>query len=465
MERPNIVVIMAEHHRYDALGCAGHPVLSTPHLDSLATRGVRFEHAYCQSPLCMSSRASFLTGLYCRETGVRDNSCFVRPSKANILHSLQKAGYSTAEVGKMHFYVHGGSRRGNHTRDFEKHLRSFGFDYADEIVGKMASRSFGSPYTDALAEAGLLEAYRADYTMRLSEEKPAWYSAPSVLPVKHYIDTHVGERAAQWIADRSGGPFFLWVGFAGVHDPWDAPGKYAKMYDPRKIDPGIRERPTVDVPYFVSRRLEQCSTGSMTQDRARELRAQYYGNVSLIDAMVGKIVSSLRKRDLLDNTWIIYTADHGEMLGDHGLLQKSVFYRPAVNVPLIIRPPKCAASGEVSDSLVELTDVSATILDLAGARPLKQSHGRTLTPECDRPGCGPGETPREAVFSELDNLVMARTKERNLVVSHSTGPLQLFDLSRDPDELTNLAHMRRGRKRLDQVMETWMEPFLSGQTP
>jgi len=229
---PNIVVVMADQHRGDALGCAGDVGAHTPNLDRLASEGLRFARTTCQGPLCMPARASFLTEQYVRDHGVYTNWAEVDPSVPTYVGALRDAGYHTVQLGKSHLYRD--DREAAHTDEHAPRLHALGFTEVHETGDKFATQ-IPNRYTDHLASRGLLEAYAQHIRDRsyqgenesgrgATKRVPMWDATPSPLPLDSYIDAWQGEQAVRWIEgyDRDE-PFFAFIGFPGPHDPWDAP--------------------------------------------------------------------------------------------------------------------------------------------------------------------------------------------------------------------------------------------------
>ncbi|MGH7779384.1 MAG: sulfatase family protein [Candidatus Binataceae bacterium] len=463
--KPNIVVVMADQHRADMLGCAGDPVIKTPHIDRLAREGVRFDRAYCQGPLCMPARASVLTERYVRDHGVFENRSQVADGTPTFLHRIRAAGYRTSAIGKMHLWPHGLAQHQS-TAAMREVLVAYGFDDPIETVGKLASRAHDTPYTDYLRERGLLEVYRSFIAHnRLSGNRagaPSWHADPCPLPVEDYPDAWHGRRAAQWIDDYAGdAPFFLWVGFPGPHNPWDAPREAVDQYRDAEIPmPRSLERPAVPAagPFnlFLNAFLAHSDSSTMTDEAIIAMRRAYYANVSVIDAGLGAIVSALARRQMLDNTWVVYTGDHGEMMGEHRMLAKMVFYEPSVRVPLIVRPPG-AMPARVVHERVQLMDLSATIRDIAGAGALTDSAANSLLPAI-RDNRAPAAIP--ALVSENYGFAMFLADRYKLVVFEDTlEPGQLFDEIEDPAEDRNLCGDPAYAKVIDAMHEEHVAPF------
>ena len=472
-KRPNIVVLMADQHRADMMACAGDPVAQTPNIDWLAQRGVRFDRTYCQGPLCMPARASLVTERFVRDHGVFENSSEIPKGMPTFLNMLDNAGYHTAEVGKMHLWMHGGRKVG-HTANMIPFLRDLGFDDAIETVGKLASYGHDSAYTDYLDSRGLLRSYRAFIgaqkhcgTANANEHKgdlAGWSATPGPLSVEDYVDVWHGRRAVEWIEQYDEDkPFFLWVGFPGPHDPFDAPAEAVARFSgvdipmPKSV---VRPQlPEEDGPYrtFLRRMLAYSDSASMDDAAIVAMRRAYYANIALIDDAVGRVIDALRKRDILDDTWIIYTSDHGEMMGEHRMMAKMVFYEPAVKVPLVVRPPKGTAARVVGEP-VQLMDLAATFREIAGAGKIPGSAASSLVSTIveDKKPVSP-----EAIASENFGFAMFLTKQHKLVVyEDDLVPVSLFDMQQDLSEDHNLMKDPAFRGVVESMMENHVRPFL-----
>jgi arylsulfatase len=475
---PNILLIMSDQHRASVMGCAGDPIVQTPHLDRLAAEGIRFGNVCCQGPLCMPARASLLTERYVRDHGVLQNAWDTPTDLPTFVGDVAAAGYHTSCIGKMHLWVHGsgarsGGRRTSDTRERGGQMRGYGFAEPIETAGKLATARITSEYTDYLTDRGRYGRYREWMAARRyasqpeggrSQRLPIWTTGSNPVTGEDYIDTWHGRRAAEWIEayDRPE-PFFQWVGFPGPHDPWDAPAEYADLYrDADMPRPGSLLRPTLAsrgpfrnfLDYFLN---VHSDSQHLTDAVIAEIRRYYYGNVTVIDEAIGRMIKALERRGLLDETWVIYTSDHGEMMGEHRMLTKMVFYEPSVTVPLIIRPPGGCAPRVVSE-LVEHVDLAATIRDIAGGAGDPSFEGRSLL------GWENGGTgfSRPAVFSENFGLGMVRTPRYKLVfVEDRLEPVQLFDLAADPLEDVNVVERSDHRQARDALMEALVVPFLA----
>lgn len=464
----NIVWIFPDEFRHDAVGYAGNTVVSTPHLDALAARGTSFARAYCESPVCAPSRASLLTLSYPRDHGKvhngPDGGPFPPAEAPNFLHQLQAAGYRTAEVGKMHFF------HGLHSDD---DLRAYGFDHVAEEYDKIMHRSsfvveMDTPYTRYLDQQGLLAAWREhqdEQTEILMGKDPAGRPAlPEALDPADTLDTFIGRQLAQQVdtlADDEQ-PFFLWGAFIGPHLPFDGPPPYADLYDPARMPMGPLGRdPQPDNRYgqWVHEMLTLLHADQWDEDAFRLIARHYYASISLVDAAIGQVVDTLERNGLAEDTWILVSSDHGELLGDHGMLTKGVFYETSVRVPALVVPPRQRQAGpRTVDGLVQGFDVPATILDIAGAD-ASGFLGTSLRELADTGG-------RPAVFSQIDAFTMVATRRHKLVVTSDTRePQVLYDLERDPDERHDVLPDPAYEDTVNDLMDTWIHPFLSGEHP
>ena len=450
------------------LGCAGDPVARTPHIDALAARGLRFTRANCQGPLCMPARASLLTERYVRDHGVFENRAETPESFPTGPQALREAGVHTAVIGKTHLWTHGQIHRSATTQDMAPMLERYGFAESHETVGKLANLRHPNPYTDHLKSVGLLDVYREHvgaraYGAGARAKIPLYDATPIPLPLEHYVDAWHGDRAARWIDEyRRPDPFFLFVGFPGPHDPWDAPREAVDAYRDAQIPmPRSTRRPDVpdQGPYsaFLKAFLAFSYSDALTDDRIREARRAYYANVDIIDQAVGRIVAALERTGRLDDTWLVYTADHGEMMGEHGFLAKMVFYDPAVRIPLIVRPPRGCEPREVRD-LVEQFDLSATINSIAGARAVPGSDARSLLPYFENGA----PDPRSLSVTENFGFAAFETERFKLVVHEDElAPVQLFCRDHDPTDDDDRIADPELRPEVDELMETVVRPFFA----
>src|ERR1700726_4980812 len=376
--KPNILFVMCDQLRADALGCTGTWV-KTPHIDRIAREGIRFSNCVTNSPVCLPARISMATGRYPHNTGVWDNRQFELPEGTPTwMSAIRDAGYRTSLFGKTALH-----RRRPDLRKFEYLLNSYGLDDVDEIRGPHASADTICHMTARWDSLGLLASFRKDMKER-RVGKNTTLVRPSQLPLADSYDVYVGRQAKKYLRDyKRSEPWFCWVSFAGPHEPWDTPEPYASMYhaddmpEPITRPPDRGRGPTGE----LDRKLAESPRGEI--HNARELRANYAGKVTLIDDQIGQILNEIETREELDRTIVLFTSDHGEMNGDYDLIHKSNFLNGAVRVPLIVSTPEIKKSdqaGKMSDSLVEWFDAGPTLSDLAGATINHTQFARSLVP-------------------------------------------------------------------------------------
>lgn len=462
-DKSNIILIFPDQHRGDTMGCAGNPVVRTPNLDRLATEGVNFGRCSTNSPLCMPARASLISGQYVNQHGVWNNAMVADRHGPSHVRNIRDSGYHTAVIGKTHLYSHKGAR---HTNEYVQELRDWGYQDSHEITGPIASIRVDSPYTDHLAEKRLLDVHREHlrtYARGLARRySHPWETPPSLLPAEDHIDTYTANKSVEWLKDyKDDKPFYLQVCFPGPHDPFDSPAEYRAMYRPEDMPLAIMDKPRPPVSPLVQQFLELSHLDDMTDIHSQIIKTYYYAKVTLIDECVGRVLKALEERGWLDNTWIVYTSDHGEMLGDHRLNHKMAFYEGALNIPCIIRPPG-GIKGWRSAALTDQLDVAASLLDIASARPLEGSDGRSLIPQVkaslDDPAAQQG---KEVIFSEIMGYSMVRDERYKMAVNSRTRQaVELYDMVNDPNELRNLAEDPSLEKVRNDLLEKHLNRLL-----
>ena len=464
-DRPNILFIFSDQHRHDALGCAGNTLIQTPHLDQLAASSVRFKNAWCQSPICQPSRAALITGKYPHELGVMRNFGPDMDSQwPTFMKQLQQAGYSTANIGKTHYYAEGLAEPEGETdmRKYNPRIEAFGFDHVVEEFDRYVHAMEGvhSPYTDYLKSEGVYETYRDQIKSiwRLTEQH--WDGVTSPLTKEQDLTSFLTREAQTWLQQQSNSqPFFLQLSYVQPHVPLMADPDWANVYRDLEIPRGPLDSESAEVPVwndYLSWCGHHANAHLLTDQYVQAGARQYYAMISLIDECIGKVIGQLDEQGVLDNTWIVYSSDHGEMLGDHGLMAKFNFYKSAVQVPLIVRPAG-GCEPLVSDTLAATVDIGPTLLDAANAEPLQDIRGRSLLPAIAQQ-----EAQRDFLFSEIQKQsrdsqaptfrAVRNQRYRLTLETIAETPCELFDLVEDPDELHN------------RVSDPSLSPVLAGLT-
>ena len=430
-DRPNILFVMTDQQRADALGCA-QDWMYTPSLDRIAAEGVRFTQCVTTTPVCVPARVTLATGRYPHNNAVWNNMDYTLPVDAPTwMRAIRDLGYRTSLFGKTHLHPHRGD-----LRERAHLLRAYGLDDVDEIGGPRASAHVMSHMTAEWEHKGLLDAYREDYAERFANKPHV--ARPSTLPLEDYADVYVGQQAKRYLESYGRDqPWFCWVSFGGPHEPWDAPEPYASLYRPEDMPPPV-PRPEVDQPRpqgWLDYHMEHHSPVLEPGD-VEAMRANYAGNVTLIDDQIGQIVRVVEQRGELENTVIAFTSDHGEMNGDWDLIYKVNFLDGALGVPLIVRTPATAASGGfASDALVENCDLGPTLVELAGGELEHHQFARSLLPAL----ASAGAAHRDEALSEFRGEFLLLTRDWKMALNRDGKSYLLFDRHADPRETRNLA--------------------------
>lgn len=448
-KRPNILLLCTDQQRHDALGCYGNPYIQTQAIDRLAAEGVLFEQCYVQSPVCAPSRASLVTGQYVSSHGLWANGVALPRHHAIFSRALADAGYTCGMIGKMHLAACFGGRTEPRLDD--------GYDF----YAWAHDPSHGSPANDYHR---WLRDRHPDVYERVRASGPRVRHQPGgfdTLPTEAHYSRWASERAIAFLdAARDGdAPFFLWVNFFDPHHPFVAPEEYLDRYDPDALPDPIGYDGELETKPPIQREASAESYAghargfaSHTPREIKEAIAAYYAMVTLIDDETRRILDRLDALGLADDTVVVFTSDHGEMLGDHQLLLKGpMLYEGAVRVPLILRWPGRLPAGERRSELVQWIDLTTTFTDLAGLPPLPAAQGMSLLPLARG---DEGATVRGWAISQYRDsghpydppvhMTMLRAGDHKLIVQHGppasarqrTG--ELYDLARDPDELVNL---------------------------
>lgn len=431
---PNILFLMADQMRADALGIVNGWV-RTPNLDRLAREGFLFHGVITNSAECIPARFSLALGLYPHQTGVWENGTYtLNPECPNWMQAVERAGYRTSLFGKTHLHPHEGD-----LRDRLHLMHAYGLQVVDETTGPHASAHVLSNMTQSWQEQGLWEQYREDVVDRVRTKRHV--VRPSVLGPEHHYDVYVGRQAASYLEGIGDDPqpWLCWVSFGGPHEPWDAPEPYASLYEGTDVGSPIpRLRGHEQVRGLLRRAFDSAHySPQLDPDEARALRANYAGNVTLIDDQIGNILEILRKRGELDRTLILFTSDHGEMNGDQGLLYKANFLDPAIQVPLIVRPP--LGGGRELRVIAEWMDVGATLVDYAGGSLSGLSHARSLRPLIE----SRATEHRDFAVSEFLGHTAIVDQCWKIEFDPDGLPTLLFDRANDPQEQVNLVDDNR----------------------
>ena len=439
--RPNVLWICTDQQRYDTLGCYGNDAVRTPNIDRLAGRGVRFDRCFSQSPVCTPSRASFLTGRYPRTTRCRQNGQAMPADEVLVTKLLADAGYTCGLSGKLHIAP------------------------CNPSVCPSVEPRIADGYSLFHWSHHPMPDWPTNEYLRWLHEKGARFETPKLngsryvehgMPAELNQTTWCAQMAINFIEASAGfdTPWLFSVNMFDPHHPFDPPADYIQRYLDKLEDvplPNYVLGELADKPEFQRRdhlgaydRPGWFAYPDMAPDDHRLIRAAYWAMCDLIDEQVGRMLDALERTGQLDNTLVIFTSDHGEMLGDHGIyLKGAYFYEPAIRVPLIVAGPG-VAQGQTSDALVELMDLAPTLLDAVGEPRHPGMQARSLWPlltsQSDL------NSHRDDVYCEYYNphtfkraqMTMVRTDRHKIAVCHGLRTGELYDLVADPNETRNL---------------------------
>ena len=427
---PNILFIMTDQQRWDYLGCYGADFLNTPNIDRLAASGLVFTQAFSNAPLCAPARIGLATGMHPARIGALDNNCYLPHHLPTYYQRLRDQGYRVGCVGKLDLAkpdTYNG-RYGDRPNVYR-----WGFTHPEEVEGKMHAAQGEptaphGPYTHYLRDRGRLTSFQEDYRSRAEAGWILGVSHDSVLPTEDFQDVYIGRRAARWIENIADDfPWHLFVSFVGPHDPFDPPRDHAERY--RKVAmPDAIPKHQDGKPQWIRARQKE-----FDGDELAKIRRQYCALIELIDDQVGMLLDALEARDMLDNTIIIFSSDHGEMLGDHGLFQKQLPYEPSIHIPLVVSGPGIEG-GRRSDALVDMSDLNPTICALADVDAAPDMDARSF----EQILLGRQDTHRQEIMMALRNFRCLRTPTAKLV-DHTNDMPELYDLAHDSAETMNIA--------------------------
>lgn len=431
-QKPNVLFIAADDLNTD-LGCYGHPLVRSPNLDQLASRGVLFENAYCQYPVCNPSRSSFMTGCYPDQTGVLSNGDNFRKKLPNVVTIPQwfaKHGYYAARVGKIFHYgvpLQIGTPGADDAQSWQHTVNPRGVD------------------RDALDKVHTLVPGQYGGTL-------SWLSIDS--QDDEHTDGIGATEAIRLLEERhpkkTGQPFFLAVGFYRPHTPYVAPTHYFNLYPRNKIQPVmLRPGDRDDIPLAALH--DRPHQLELTVPQRQEIIQAYYAAISLMDAQVGRLLKALEFFGLAENTIVVFVSDHGYHLGAHGLWQKSDLFEGSTHVPLIIADPRSSKKGLKTKAITELVDLYPTLAELCGLPLPEHLSGESLTPVLQDPH-RPGKEAALTVTVSRGAAAHPELKGKGRILGYSVrtpryrytewanGELgaELYDYQEDPEEYTNL---------------------------
>ena len=465
MGRPNILWICTDQQRFDTIAGLGNSHIRTPNIDRLMTRGVTFTHCCAQSPVCTPSRASFLTGRYPRTTGARRNGQAIPADEVLVTRMLADQGYDCGLSGKLHLSPC--QRRVE--RRIDDGYRVFHWSHDPRPMWKE------NAYIQWLEGQG--HTWKELY-------KPEGREAFAGIPDKLHQTRWCADRAIDFMREDRKSPWLMSVNIFAPHHPFDPPGEYLERYDPDKLpDPDYVPGELDNKPVFQRVDHDGAYGGDllgfskMTPRQRREVTAAYYAMIEHVDDNVGRMLKALDDTGQRENTIVIFTSDHGELLGDHGMYLKGPhMYDCSIRVPLIISWPAAFKAGLKSDALVELVDIVPTLLTSAGLPIPDRVQGKSLFDICT--GVADARTHRDYTFTEYyvgqpfhrklaetPLLTTIRTREAKITCYAGVEPGELYDLKSDPGEHVNLWDSPKHRDMKMDLMKRCFDASILTQDP
>jgi choline-sulfatase len=433
----NVLLCISDQHRRDVTGCYGNDVVRTPNIDRLAERGIVFDNAYCQSPLCGPSRSSLLTGTYphtCNAFAHGRRSA-LREDLPTLGSVFRDAGYATASIGKVH--IRGEDRERRDLGFDERALRYYTYNFAD--------------YIEAIGKENVDRYWSFHKGSTHTEENPYnLKNQPIALDdEKLMFDALVTDRCIDFMERHRDNRWFLWMGIEKPHPMWFAPSAYHEMYRGEDMElPPTFGRPLLNLPKTVADTT--LNAWFYPHDEVRNAIAAYYANVTYLDAKVGETLDALEQLGLADKTIVIYSTDHGELLFEHSLVQKHCFFEPAVAVPLVVANPEVLPAGVRRDGIAGLIDLFPTLTELVGIDAPATLEGTSLADVIgDRPD--PVRAALSEFYAKGPAERMIRTGpwkyvytqgDQDQLYNHEDDPLELRNLAVEPEYADRCAELR-----------------------
>ncbi|MBL4700762.1 MAG: sulfatase-like hydrolase/transferase [Phycisphaeraceae bacterium] len=416
-KRPNILFLFTDQQRFDTIAALGNPIIKTPTMDRLVREGTTFTRAYTPSPVCVSARCSLVTGLPPHQNGCWDNMN-MRQDLPSFMDKLTATGYQTHGVGKMHFTPTASRMWGFESRNISEEGAGKDDSFCEFLVK--------NDYSHVHAPHGV----RSEYY---------YIPQPSQLPAHLHHTAWTADRSIDFINQRdTTKPFFLWSSFIKPHPPFESPTPWSMLYRTSEMPEPNRFEGMEDLQTYWNHAQNRYKykDGGYDAQLMRTMKAAYYSCISFIDYQMGRIIETLG--DEIDNTLILLSADHGELLGDYGSVGKRCMLDAANRVPMIVRYPKNFKAGTRCNVPVSLVDVYPTFLSTAECdNPVICNEGAPLNHIAD------GKTDRDATFSQFQTgsygLYMITTESHKYIYSVADKRELFFDLQNDPKETRNLA--------------------------
>ena len=475
MKRPNIILFMADQLRFDAVGCYGNKEIRTPNIDKIAFDGSTFDNHFISNPVCSPSRCSVLTGRYPKNHGTRDNGIPLRDSEITFPEVLKENGYLTAAIGKMHLTSLLVDKKDEHD-DWPEDR--YGFD----IIHTTCDNKTGE-YLDWLKNVSEKDYEIVKYQgeKKIQEDKASAADKDTSGPPQVYEnDINPKYHQSTWIADKTieiinntskEKNFFVFCSFVDPHHPFDPPKPYSTLYNPDNLSLPIRSEGEMEdkPPHFLKHMLgkgysnEKYDYTKLSNHEWQVIKASYYGMISLIDENIGRILKALEDKGIENDTLIIFTNDHGELLGDHGILFKGPFhYDCLIKAPMIMKWPGVIPQGARYSQITEHVDIMPTLLELAGIRIPYGVQGESMGPIL-RGDKGAGREYAMTEFNCYDWGLSVKTitgKDYKLTYYAGENYGELYDRNKDPNEFKNLWDVKEYKEIKEMLLKKLMDRII-----
>lgn len=469
MKKPNVLLITGDHARHDAVAANHDPkasnslgsVIKTPNLDRLANDGVSFANSFTTNPICVPGRASITTGNYPHKaTGKKGNGGRIKDDQPILARDFAAAGYATYAVGKLHYVPYSPPGEPRLLHGFQKAelceegriISSF------DPLGKTKGLEDYHDYLESVGWGG----YERAHCIGNNDVHPC----ASPMPAEHHEESWVANRTIANLSEHLDGgsdkPFLMWMSFTKPHPPYDPPRPYDDMYDPRTMPEPLGGWENDEIMKGRDRELENrryvYGYDRLSEQAVRVARAYYCGMMSFQDEMIGKVLDFLEEKNVKEETIVIYTADHGDLLGDFGRFFKTCMIDGSVKVPFIWRVPGLdGGDNHRRIQLVGLQDVMPTLCSLCGVTPGGSSDGIDLTPILQDEGAKGRDFYVSQTCESPGQKYMIRTPQWKYIYSEIGGVEELYDSSRDDYELDNLAGKPESKGVLEQLRKTLLD--------
>lgn len=502
--QPNFLFIITDQHRADHLGCYGNSMVNTPNIDSLASNGRRWDRFYVANPICMPNRASIMTGRLCSVHGARHNGIPLSKDHTTYVELLRDAGYQTGLIGKSHLQSFTGlpaTRKfepetgkhipASHLRDAIKnnrHTTDYDLEVAPQWDRPLAERIngdfYGFEHVEIAADHGdgasgdyLLwaKSQHKDFSSLVGAENALPHNRPpapqawrTAVPEELYSTSWIADRSSAWLAERAqeDAPFFLQMSFPDPHHPFTPPGRYWDMYNPDDVELPASFTHGNSPPIEAMRKALKVNSDprnsqspfAVTEGEARSIIALTYGMITMIDDAIGRVLRQIEQLGLADNTVVVFTTDHGDYMGDHGIMLKLLLhYQGLIRVPFIWHDPIVTDKNVVDSSLSSSIDISTTILARAGIQPYNGIQGRDLFNSPAPPAIIVEEDSQRSMtgFERPQRIRTVVTDDFRMSLREGENWHELFDLKNDPHELDNLydnSSKADIRQRMTEIM-------------